>query len=102
MCREILNKRFHAFPSLGNVFIIKLLKIHNITPPLDNFSRWVVLPNKIILALIPRIYVIPRQVLKPYFSSFPQREREKLKLNNVTFYFFILLHMTEINKIIYV
>src|SRR3954463_4029241 len=100
MCRAFLNKRFHSFLSLGNVFIIQLLKIHNVTPQLDNFSRWVVLPNKSILALIPRIYVIPRQGLKPDFSSFPQREKEKLKLrkklklNNITFYFFILLHST--------
>src|SRR3954469_1352850 len=77
MCRAFLNKRFHTFPSLGNVFIIQLLKIHNVTPQLDNFSRWVILPNKSIFALIPRIYAIPRQRLKPDFSSFPQRERKK-------------------------
>src|SRR3954466_1074766 len=102
MCRAILNKRFYSFPSLGNIFIIQLLKIHNVTPQLDNFSRWVVLPNKSILAIIPSTYDIPRQGLKPDFSSFPQREREKLKLNNITFYFFILLHITDLNKIIQV
>src|SRR4051812_34934963 len=100
MCRAFLNKRFHSFPSLGNVFIIQLFKILNVTPQLDNFRRWVVLPNKSIFALIPRTYTIPRQGLKPNFSSFPQRERKKLKLNNITFYFFILLHITEFNKII--
>src|SRR3954469_7543248 len=71
MCREIINKRLHTFPSLGNVFIIQLSTIHNVTSQLDNFSRWVVLPNKSILALIPRIYAIPRQSMKPNFSSFP-------------------------------
>src|SRR4051812_19072927 len=100
MCRAFLNKRFHTFPSFHNMFIIQLLKIHNITPQLDNFSRWVILANKSILALIPRIYAIPRQGLKPNFSSFPQGERKKLKLNNVTFYFFILLHVTKLNKIV--
>src|SRR4051812_24028141 len=102
MRRAILNKRFHAFPSLGNMFIIQLLKIHNMAPQLDNLSRWVVLPNKIILALIPRIYDIPRQGLKIKFSSSYQGERKKLKLHNITFYFFILLHITKLNKIIQV
>src|SRR4051812_31007394 len=55
MCREVLNKRFHSFPSLGNVFIIELSKIHNVTSQLDNFSRGIVLPNKSILTLVPRI-----------------------------------------------
>src|SRR3954471_21246095 len=100
MRMEFLNKRFHEFPSLGNVFIIQLPIIHNIAPQLDNLSRWVVLPNKSILALVPRIYVILRQGLKPDFSSVPQRERKKLKLNNITIYFFVLLHITELNKII--
>src|SRR3954469_1584025 len=94
MCRAFLNKRFHSFPSLGNELIIQLLKIHNVTPQLDNFSRWVILANKSILALIPRIYAIRRQGLKLDFRSFPQIERKKLKLNNITFYFFILLHIT--------
>src|SRR3954462_14445359 len=100
MRRAILNKRFHVFPSLGNMFIIQLLKIHNIAPQLDNLSRGVVLPNKSILALVPRIYAIPRQGLKPDFSSISQGERKKLKLNNTTIYFFVLLHMTKLNKMI--
>src|SRR4051812_26604312 len=102
MCREILNKRFHVLPSLGNVFIIQFFKIHNVTPQLDNLSRWVVLPNKCILALIRRIYVIPKQGLKPHFSSSSQGERKKLKFNNITIYFFVLLHITNLNKIIQV
>src|SRR3954469_21815250 len=102
MRRAIINKRFHTFPSLGNVFIIQLLKIHNVTPQLDNLSRWVVLPNKSILALIPRIYVNPRQGLNPHFSFSSQGEREKLKFNNITIYFFVLLHITKLNKIIQV
>src|SRR4051812_24570170 len=77
MRRAILNKRFHAFPRLGNVFIIQLFKIHNKSPQLDNLSRGIVLPNKSILALIPRIYVILRQGLKPDFSFIPQGERKK-------------------------
>src|SRR4051812_24045932 len=100
MCRAVLNKRFHTFPSLGNVFIIQLSKIHNVTSQLDNFSRWVVLPNKIILALIPRIYAIPRQGLKSLLSSSSQGERKKLKFNHVTIYFVVLLHITKLNKII--
>src|ERR1044071_10231509 len=100
MRREILNKKFHAFPSLGNVFIIQLFKIHNKTPQLDNLSRGIVLPNKSIIALIPRIYAIPRQGLKPNFSFISQGERKKIKLNNITIYFFVLLHITKLNKII--
>src|ERR1041385_7227089 len=102
MRREILNKRFHAFPSLGNVFIIQLPKIHNKAPQLDNLSRGIVLPDKSILALIPRIYAILRQGLKPDFSFIPQGERKKIKINNITVYFFVLLHITKLNKIIYV
>src|SRR3954466_7734274 len=52
MCRAVLNKSFHTFPSLGNVFIIQLPKIHNITSQLDNLSTWVVLPNKSILTFV--------------------------------------------------
>src|SRR3954468_10418529 len=100
MCGAILNKRFLAFPSLGNVFIIPLPKIHNVTSQLDNLSRWVVLPNKSILALIPRIYAISRQGLQPLLSSSSQRKRKKLKFNNITIYFIILLHITKLNKII--
>src|SRR4051812_12788859 len=100
MRRAIFNKRFHAFPSLGNVFIIQLFKIHNKAPQLDNLSRGIVLPNKSILALIPRIYAILRQGLKPDFSFIPQGETKKLKLNNTTIYLFVLLHITKFNKII--
>src|SRR4051812_37249786 len=100
MCRAILNKMFHTFPSLGNVFIIELPKIHNLTSQLDIFCRWVVLPNKGILAFIPRIYTIPRQGLQPLLSSSSQREGKKLKFNNATIYFFVLLHITKLNKII--
>src|SRR3954464_10196554 len=46
MCRAILNKRFHTFPSLGNVFIIQLPKIRNVTSQLDNFSRGYYFPIK--------------------------------------------------------
>src|SRR4051812_46215800 len=99
MCREILNKRFHTFPSLGNVFIIQLSKIHKVTSQLDNLSRWVVIPNKSILALIPRIYAIPRQGLEPLLSSSSQRKRKNLKFNNVTIYFFVLLHITKFKNL---
>src|SRR4051812_8368013 len=102
MCREILNKSFYTFPSLGNVFIIKLSKIHNVTSQLDNFCRWAVLPNKSILAFIPRIYDIHRQGLQPLLSSSSQREGKKLKFNYVTIYFFVLLYITQLNKIIQV
>src|SRR4051812_22479553 len=42
MSREILNKRFHTFASLSNMFIINLSQIHNVAPQLNNLSRWVV------------------------------------------------------------
>src|SRR4051812_36587275 len=82
------------------MFIIQLPKIHNVTSQLDNLSRWVVLLNKSILAHIPRIYAIPRQGLEPLLSSSSQRKRKKLKFNNITIYFLILLHITKLNKII--
>src|ERR1041385_1426888 len=100
MCRAVLDKRLHTFPCLGNVFIIQFPEIHNVTPQLNNFSRGVVLPDKSILALIPRIYAILRQGLKLDFSFIPQGERKKLKLNNITIYFLVLLHITKLNKII--
>src|SRR4051794_24689985 len=100
MSRAILNKRFNAFPRLGHVFIIQLPKIQNIASQLDNLSRWVVLPNKSILAFVPRIYVIPRKGLEPLLSYSSQREGKKLKFNNITIYFLILLHITKLNKII--
>src|SRR3954470_3789433 len=100
MCRAILNQSFHMFPSLGNVFIIQLSKIHNITSQLDNFCRWVVLPNKSILAFVPRIYAIPRHGLQPLLGSSSQGEMKKLMFNYITFYFLVLLHITKLNKII--
>src|SRR3954471_9147173 len=100
MCRAVLNKIFHAFPSLGNVFIIQLPKIHNITSQLDNLSKWVVLPNKSIFTFVPRIYAIPRQGLQPLLGSSAQGERKKLKFNYITIYFLLLLHITKLNKII--
>src|SRR3954468_25099552 len=100
MCWEILNKSFHTFPSLGNVFIIQFPKIHNVTSQLDNFSRWVVLPNKSILAFVPRVNAILRQGLQPLLSSSSQGERKKLHLNNITIYFLVLLHITKLYKII--
>src|SRR3954470_15867168 len=100
MCRAILNQSFHMFPSLGNVFIIQLSKIHNVTSQLDNFCRWVVLPNKSILAFIARIYAIPRQGLQELLTSSSQIERKKHKFYYVTIYFFVLLQITKLNKII--
>src|SRR3954468_2401691 len=102
MRRAVLNKRFHTFPSLGNVFIIQFAKIHNISSQLDNLSRWVVLPNKSILTFVPRIYAIPRQGLKLLLGSSSQGERKKLKFNYITIYFLLLLHITKLNKIIQV
>src|SRR4051812_34051482 len=99
MCRAVLNKRFHTFPSLGNVFIIQLPKIHNVTSQLDNLSRWVVLPNKSILTFVPRVNAILWQGLQPLLSSSSQRERKKLQFNNITIYFLVLLHITKLNKI---
>src|SRR3954471_19620656 len=84
------------------MFIIQLPKIHNITSQLDNLSRWVVLPNKIILAFVPRNYAIPRQGLEPLLSSSSQGERKNLKFDYITIYFLVLLHITKLNKIIQV
>src|SRR4051812_39282948 len=100
MCREILNKSFHTFPSLGNVFIIQLFKVHNVTSQLNNFCRWVVLPNKSILTFIPRMYAIPGQGLQPLLGSSSQGEGKMLKFNYVAIYFFVLLRITKLNKII--
>src|SRR3954468_18780090 len=100
MCRAVLNKSFHTFPSLGNVFVIQLPKTHNITYQLDNLSRWVVLPNKSILAFVPRIYAIPRQVLQPLLGSSSQGERKKLKFSYITIYFLSLLNITKLKKTI--
>src|SRR3954470_23935006 len=102
MCRAVLNKSFHTFPSLGNVFIIQFPKIHNITSQLDNLRRWVVLPNKSILTIVQRIYAIPRQGLQPLLGSSSQGERKKLKFNYITIYFLVLLHIKNLNKIIQV
>src|SRR3954471_22371907 len=102
MCREILNKSFHTFPSLGNVFIIQLSKIHNIASQLDNLCRWVVLSSKSILAFIPRIYAIRRQGFQPLLSSPSQGQWEKLNFNYITIYFFVVLNITKLNKIIQV
>src|SRR4051812_14320188 len=95
---EVLKNSFHTFPSLGNMFTIQLPKIHNVASQQDNFSRWVVLPNKSILAFVPRIYDIPRQGLQPLLSSPSQGEREKLKFNHITIYFLVLLHITKFKK----
>src|SRR3954470_3594100 len=43
MCGAVLDKRLHTFPSLGNVFIIQLPEIHNVTPQLNNFNRGIIL-----------------------------------------------------------
>src|SRR4051812_18639515 len=58
MCGAVLDKRLHTFPRLGNVLIIQLPEIHNVTPQLNNFSRGIVLPDKSILTFIPRINAI--------------------------------------------
>src|SRR3954462_856804 len=100
MCREVLNKSLHTFPSLGNVFIIQFPKIHNITSQLDNLSRWVVLANKGILAFVPRIYAIPRKGLQQLLGHSSQGERKKIKFNYITIYFLVLFHITKLNKII--
>src|SRR4051812_49207126 len=52
MSGTILNQRFHSFPILSNMFIIKLFKFHNITSHRYNLSRRVVLSNKAYLHLI--------------------------------------------------
>src|ERR1043165_7771379 len=55
MCRAVLDKRLHTFPCLGDVFVIQLPEIHNVTLQLNNFSRGIILPYKSIFAFTPRI-----------------------------------------------
>src|SRR3954470_17466254 len=99
MCGAVLDKRLHTFPSLGNVFIIQLPKIHHVTPQLNNFSRGIVLPYKSIFAFVPRIDTILWKGLQPLISSSSQRERKKLQLDDVSIHFLILLHVTEFDKV---
>src|SRR3954469_17259149 len=98
MSGTILNQSFHSFPSLSNMFIIKLFKFHNVTSHSNNLSRRIVFSNKSIFALSPRINTIFRQRKQPFFSVSPQGERKKLDLNNVSIYILILLHLTKFNK----
>src|SRR3954462_1683697 len=100
MSRETFNQRFHSFPSWSNMFTIKLFKFHNVTSHSNNPSRRVVLSNKSIFALSPRINTIFRQRYQPFFSFSPQGERKKPELNNISIYILILLHLTKFNKAI--
>src|SRR4051812_21540721 len=100
MSGTILNQRLHSFPSLSNMFIIKLFKFHNITSHRYNLSRRIVLSNKSIFTLSLRINTIFRQRKQPFFSFSPQEERKKLELNNISIYILILLHLTKFNKAI--
>src|SRR3954466_14561295 len=100
MSGTILNQRLHSFPSLSNMFIIKFFKVHNVTSHRYNISRRIVLSNKSIFPLSPRINTIFRQRKQPFFSFSPQGERKKLELNNISIYILILLHLTKFNKAI--
>src|SRR3954470_11484971 len=100
MTGAILNQRFHSFPSWSNMFTIKLFEFHNVTSHRYDLSRRIVLSNKSIFALSPRINTIFRQRKQPLFSFSPQGEREKLELNNISIYILILLHLTKFNKAI--
>src|SRR3954453_21775671 len=51
MSGAILYQRFHSFPSLSNMLIIKLFKLHNVTPHGNNLSRGIILSYKNIFAL---------------------------------------------------
>src|SRR3954462_1699747 len=100
MCGAVLDKRLHAFPSLGNVFVIQLPEIHNVTPQLNKFSRGIILPYKSIFAFTPRIDTVLGQRLQPLLGSPSQGEREKLQLDNVSIYFLVLLHVAELDKVV--
>src|SRR3954470_20403977 len=100
MTGAIFNQRFHSFPSWSNMFTIKLFKFHNITSHRYNLSRRIILSNKSIFALNPRINNIFRQRKQPFFSFSPQGERKKLELNNIYIYILIILHLTKFNKAI--
>src|SRR4051812_21172813 len=51
MSGAILYQRFHSFPSLSNMLIIKLFKLHNITSHGNNLSRGIVFSYKASLQL---------------------------------------------------
>src|SRR4051812_8814124 len=100
MSGAILNQSFHYFPSLSNMFIIKLFKFHNVTSHSNNLSRRIKFSNKSIFALSLRINTIFRQIKKPFFSFSSQGESKKIELNNISIYILILLHLTKFNKAI--
>src|SRR3954467_4793071 len=100
MSGTIIYQRFHSFPSLSNMFIIKLFKFHYFTSHRYNLSRRIVFSNKSIFAFNPRINTISRQGQQPFFSFSSQRERKQFNLKNISIYIVIFLHLTEFNKVI--
>src|SRR3954468_11328086 len=100
MSGTILYQRFHSFPRLSNMFIIKLFKFHFFTSHRYNLSRRIVFSNKSIFALNPRINTISRQGYQPFFSVSSQGERKQFELNNISIYILIFLHLTKFNKVI--
>src|SRR3954464_8484336 len=100
MSGTILYQIFHSFPSLRNMFIIKLFKFHYFTSHRYNLSRRIVFSNKSIFALNPRINTISRQGQQPFFSFSSKGERKQLELNNISIYILIFLHLTKFNKVI--
>src|SRR3954464_1989707 len=82
------------------MFTIKLFKLHNVTSHRYNLSRRIVLSNKSIFALSPRINTIFRQRKQTFFSFSSQGERKKLELNNISIYILILFYFTKFNKAI--
>src|SRR4051812_38877806 len=53
MSGTILYQRFHSFPSLSNMFIIKFFKFHYFTSHRYNLSRRIVFSNESIFAFNP-------------------------------------------------
>src|SRR3954451_21849919 len=100
MSGTILYQRFHSFPSLTNMFIIKLSKFYYVTSQGYNLSRRIIFPDKSIFAFNPRINTLSSQRLQPIFSSSSQREMKQFQFNNVTIYILVLLHLTKFNKTI--
>ena len=53
MSRAISYHQFHPLPRLCNMFMIKLLEIHNIISKGDDLSGRKILRDKSIFALVP-------------------------------------------------
>src|SRR3954469_1129439 len=100
MCRAFINKIFHSFPSLGNVFIIQFLKFIML------LLNWIILAGGQYFPIKSSLHLSQESMLFlgkdcSHSLSLPLKEKgKKLQLDNVTIYFLLLFHITKLNKII--